>query len=374
MSASASRNTSTRSPDLGDPHALGERLAAFLRRAHGARAVRVEGLRRLTGGASRQTWSFDAVIERGAGAPEVVPLILRRDLAPGASHMAQAVECRLLAAVHAAGVPIPRVHREGDDSLGVPFFLMERVEGETIARRILRDETFATARTTLIGDLAAALARIHRVPLAEHGLDALLPAPAGGTTPAAAECDRYEQLYRGLTLDPHPAFELAFRWLRAHLPPAESVSTPPPGIVPAATGSRISPPALVHGDFRLGNVIVGAEGLRAVLDWELAHVGDPTEDLAWLCLRSWRFGNDDRPAAGLAAREALWAAYEAAGGAPVDPARARFWEVFGNLRWGVICIVQSRRHLDGQSHSVELAAIGRRVAETEWELLQLMDA
>jgi aminoglycoside phosphotransferase (APT) family kinase protein len=375
MSASASRNTSTRSPDLGDPRALAERLGAFLRRAHGARAVRVEGLRRLTGGASRQTWSFDAVIERQAGAPETVPLILRRDLAPGATYMTQAVECRLLAAVHAAGVPVARVHREGDDSLGVPFFLMERVEGETIARRILRDEAFATARGRLIGDLAAALARIHRVPLAEDGLDALLPAPAGGTIPAAAECDRYERLYRSLTLDPHPAFELAFRWLRAHLPPAESVPTPASGTAPAGTeSSTTARRVLVHGDFRLGNIIVGAEGLRAVLDWELAHVGDPTEDLAWLCLRSWRFGNDDRPAAGLASREALWAAYEAAGGAPVDPARARFWEVFGNLRWGVICIVQSRRHLDGQSRSVELAAIGRRVAETEWELLQLMDS
>jgi aminoglycoside phosphotransferase (APT) family kinase protein len=375
MSASASRNTSIRSPDGDDLHELAERLAAFLRRAHAAPVVRIEGLRRLTGGASRQTWSFDAVIERGAGTPEAIPLILRRDLAPGASYMTQAVECRLLTAAHAAGVPVPRVHREGDDSLGVPFFLMERVEGETIARRILRDAAFARARSTLIADVAAALARIHRVPLAADEIHKQLPGPALGTSPAAAECDRYEQLYRTLTLDPHPAFELAFRWLRRHLPPAGTISTPHPTTTPAVAGAAtIAPPTLVHGDFRLGNFIVGADGLRAVLDWELAHVGDPIEDLAWLCIRSWRFGNDDQPAAGLASREALWAAYEAAGGTPVDPERARFWELFGNLRWGVICIVQSRRHLDGQSASVELASIGRRIAETEWELLELMRA
>jgi aminoglycoside phosphotransferase (APT) family kinase protein len=111
-----------------------------------------------------------------------------------------------------------------------------------------------------------------------------------------------------------------------------------------------------------------------VLDWELAHVGDPIEDLGWLCIRSWRFGNDQLPAAGVGTREELWAAYEAAGGIAVDPARARFWEVFGNLRWGIITIVQAKPYLDGHSRSVELASIGRRVAETEWEILALLEA
>ena len=115
------------------------------------------------------------------------------------------------------------------------------------------------------------------------------------------------------------------------------------------------------------------EGARAILDWELAHIGHPMEDLGWVCVRSWRFGNDDLPVGGVGTREEFWRAYEAAGGAPVDPDRVRFWEAFGNLRWGIICISQARAYLDKLSRSVELASIGRRTAETEWELLNLME-
>ena len=124
----------------------------------------------------------------------------------------------------------------------------------------------------------------------------------------------------------------------------------------------------------MGNLIVGAEGIRSVLDWELAHVGDPLEDMGFLCVRSWRFGNDDLPVAGVGQRDEFFAAYEAAGGREVDPAAVHWWEVFGNLRWGVICIMQASAYLTGMSKSVELAAIGRRTAETEWELLELMEA
>ena len=128
----------------------------------------------------------------------------------------------------------------------------------------------------------------------------------------------------------------------------------------------------MHGDYRIGNVIFGPEGVRAILDWELAHVGDPAEDLGWMCVRAWRFGSDDKPAGGIGTREELFAAYEDAGGAPVDPARVRFWEVFGNLKWAIICIAQARTHLDGMVRSVELASLGRRTAETEIELLHLI--
>ncbi len=333
---------------------LSERLTEFLKRSHGARSVRLQELRLLTGGASRQTWSFDAVIEDAEGRTSTLPLVLRSDPRRGPNFMQREVEYRLLKAAAEEGVPVPKVHLMGDDTLAAPFFLMERVEGETIPRRLLRDDTYAQARRSMAGQLATALARIHRIPIERHGLD-VLPAPAPEQSPAETEVSRFEQTYRAITPEPHPAFELAFRWLRQHQP---------------AGAER----ALVHGDYRIGNVIFGPEGARAILDWELAHIGDPMEDLGWLCVRSWRYGNDDLPVGGIGRREEFWRAYEAAGGAPVDPDRVRFWEVFGNLRWGIICITQAKTYLDGLSPSVELASIGRRTAETEWELLNLMDA
>ncbi len=334
------------------PEELRDKLSAFVQRAHAARSARLDGLRLLTGGATRQTWSFDAVIEDAYGQVRTVPLVLRADPRRGPSGMANEVECRLLEAAREAGVSVPKVHLVGDNSLGMPFYLMERVEGETIARRLLRDDAYAEARRTMTAQLGAILAKIHRIPIEANGLD-VLPSPAAGASPAETEVDRYEQVYRAVTPDPHPAFELAFRWLRGHLPPASG---------------RV----LVHGDYRIGNVIFGPEGARAILDWELAHVGDPMEDLGWICVRSWRFGNDDLPVGGIGTREELWRAYEAAGGAPVQREHMSFWEAFGNLRWGISCIVQAKAYLDGVSHSVELASIGRRIAETEWELLNLM--
>ena len=341
------------------PDELRDRLTEFLKQSHGARSVRVEGLRLLTGGASRQTWSFDAVIEDAKGQCSTMPLVLRGDPRRGPGLMGGEMEYRLLKAAGEAGVPVPKVHLMGDDSLGVPFFLMERVEGETIPRRLLRDDVYAQARGAMTGQLGGILAGIHRIPIEQHGLD-VLPAPAPDGSPAETEVSRYEQIYRAVTPEPHPAFELAFRWLRQQMP---------------STGQRR---VLVHGDYRIGNVIFGPEGARAILDWELAHIGDPMEDLGWLCVRSWRFGNDDLPAGGIGTREELWRAYEAAGGGSVDPGHARFWEAFGNLRWGIICISQAKTYLDrssgmGAGELLEHGSIGRRIAETEWELLKLME-
>jgi aminoglycoside phosphotransferase (APT) family kinase protein len=334
-----------------EPQELSHRLAGFLQRFHRASAVEIDELRLLTGGASRQTWSFDATVHAADGAERKHMLVLRMD--PRRSQMMErGTEWRLLQAAERSGVPVPHLHAPGDDSLGVPFFIMERLDGETVPRRLLRDEEYAQARRVMVDQLARALARIHSVPVHERGLRHL-PAPNKGIAPAHYELDRHEQVYRALTPDPHPAFELAFRWLRAH--------------APVVDGRR-----LVHGDFRIGNVIFGPEGARAILDWELAHVGDPMEDIGWLCVRSWRFGNDDKPAGGLGTREDFYQAYEGAGGTKVDPKRVLFWEAFGNLRWGISCIVQVKTYLSGASPSLELASIGRRVAETEWELLRII--
>jgi len=334
------------------PDEVSEKLTAFLKRAHNAKSVRVDDLRLLTGGASRQTWSFDAAIEHADGRSETLALIARADQRQSVGLMTRETEYRVLEVAHAGGVPVPRVHLMGDGSLGAPFFLMERIEGETIARRILRDDEHAGARPKMTAQLGEILAAVHRVSVGELAAD--LTAPIEGKSPAETEVQRIEGTFRSIALEPHPAFELALRWLKAHAP---------------SSGE----PTLVHGDYRLGNLIIGPEGVRSVLDWELAHVGDPMEDLAWVCVRSWRFGNDQLPVAGVGQREDLFRAYEAAGGRDVDPAAVHWWEVFGNLRWGVICIMQARAYLDGLSKSVELATIGRRTAETEWELLALME-
>lgn len=317
-------------------------LAAAASRGLGS-PVTIEGLRRLSGGASRETWSFDACSADGTR----LELVLRRDPGAHIGQVGREAEFDLLRAVGAAGVAVPRVRflLEADDDLGAGF-VMDRIEGETIARRILRDDEYADARPRLTAQCGEALARIHATPLdALPDLD-LLGAPE--------QIAQYRALIDGFGA-PHPAFELALRWLAEHSPP-----------LPAG-GAR-----LVHGDFRNGNFIVGPEGIRSILDWELSHLGDPIEDLGWVCVRSWRFGVDDRRVGGFGDLHDLIAAYVAAGGDPVDPEHVRYWEIFGTLKWGVICQMQCAAHEHGFVRSVENAALGRRVAETEWDLLGLI--
>ena len=176
------------------------------------------------------------------------------------------------------------------DELGTGF-IMQRVEGETIARKILRDAQFAEARPILARQLGKVAAGIHSLPVSN------LPKLRQMTsTEELADLDRE---YRSFDW-PRPVFELALRWLRERDPgPSREVT-------------------LVHGDFRHGNLIIGPDGVRAVLDWELAHTGDPMEDLGWICVNSWRFGEIDKPVGGFGSREELFAGYEAAG-RRVDP-------------------------------------------------------
>jgi aminoglycoside phosphotransferase (APT) family kinase protein len=336
------------------PDEIRQSLSRFIAKRVGADDVSIADLRRLPGGASRETWSLDAVYTQG-GEKKRLPLVLRRDPGPTVMSSSRRDEFVLLEALAREGVPVPRVHWLGDETqtLGARFFLMERVEGETIARRLLRDAEYERARQAMTAQLGEILARIHRIDHGAHGLDFLV-APPPAATAAATEVERYEQIFRSIAPEPHPAFELALRWLDRHRPP---------------DGRR----SIVHGDYRIGNVIFGPDGARSILDWEMAHVGDPMEDLGWLCVRSWRFGNDDLPVGGIGRREALFEAYERAGGGSVDPAHVHFWEVFGNLKWAIICIMQAKTHLDGLVRSVELASIGRRIAETEIELLNLIE-
>jgi aminoglycoside phosphotransferase (APT) family kinase protein len=165
--------------------------------------------------------------------------------------------------------------------------------------------------------------------------------------------DEMEQLLDSLTA-PHPSFRLGVRWLRRH------------------KGKGTSRSALVHGDFRLGNFLATDQGISAVLDWELVHLGDPMEDLAWLCLRTWRFGGDDLVVGGFGSLEDLRAAYEKAGGEWRDEA-FRWWTVARTLWWGLGLARQAQAYMDGASSSIVLAASGRRVVELEYDLLRLME-
>jgi len=305
-------------------------LAAPLAEVLGASDV--EEPTRLSGGASRETFRFRA---------DGRPLILQRQRAGDVRDMG--VEAAALTVARAGGVPVPELVASSNvpSEIGSAYMVLGWVEGETIARKILRDDRFAHAREVLPAQFGAALARLHR----------LDPASVPGLT-SGDQVRQYREVFDSFG-DPHPAFELAFRWLEQNRPPA-------------------SEPRVVHGDFRLGNVMVDEQGLAAILDWELVHVGDPMEDLGWLCVRAWRFGGDRR-VAGLGDLRQLCDAYAAEAGVEVDLDVVRWWEVLGTLKWGIMCMMQANVHLSGASRSHELAAIGRRVCENEYDLFLALE-
>lgn len=303
----------------------------------------LETFRRLSGGASQETWALS-----GSGQSA----ILRR--APGGTSMARSsaaiglpAEAKLISAAGHTGVPVPAVLHvlSPDDGLG-DGFLMSRVVGETIARPILRNDEFAGARAVLAGQCGAALADIHSLSL--DGLPNELQ-QSGGLEQIA----QYEEIYRGFDV-PRPVFELAIQWLKANAPePLDAV--------------------LVHGDFRLGNLMIDEQGLVAVLDWELAHLGDPREDIAWLCVNSWRFGQSHNRVGGFGQIEDLLNAYNAKRATNFTAKEIDWWEMLGTLKWGIMCMIMYEAFRSGAYPSVERAAIGRRVSETEIDLVNLLE-
>ncbi len=259
-------------------------------------------------------------------------------------------EWRVLQLVSNAGVPVP-----APVALTPSGFLVERVEGESRPQRLLSDERWAHARSSLVARVAEAAARLHAIEPPDFlpgGLEldgaTAEPSEAGAAETAVMTLERC--LDR--TEEPHPSIELGLRWLRRNLPGPAPVS-------------------IVHGDFRLSNLVVSDEGRAVLIDWELVHTGDGAEDLGWMCVRSWRFGAP-HPALGCGSREELLSAYARAGGRSVTLEELRWWEVCGNARWAVICVLQAHRHLSGLDRSLERAMIGRRACEAEWDLLELL--
>jgi aminoglycoside phosphotransferase (APT) family kinase protein len=294
-------------------------------------AASITHLQRLSGGASRETWRFAADGDQ---------FVLQR-VRPGTIGGFQ-VEPRVLSAAYQAGVPVAELVVNGADSteLKSPFMIVRAVEGETIARKILRDEEFDDARKVITSQLGVAAAHLHQIDVSS--IPGLI---------ADDQVKRFQTVLRDLG-EPHPVFEAAFRWLEINKPDSTSA-------------------CLVHGDYRLGNVMVNNQGLAAILDWELAHIGDPMEDLGWLCVRAWRFGGAF-PVAGLGTYEELFDAYASVTGIRPNTEVVRWWEILGTLKWGIICISQAATHLTGIARSHELAAIGRRVCENEYDLIELL--
>ena len=299
----------------------------------------ITGLRQLSGGASKETWAFEAGLHH---------LILRRS--PGGAAITNAVslatEAALIRAAGAAGVPTPHVVRVCTPQDGLDeAFIMSAVEGETLGRRIVRDGAFAAVRGELARRCGEVMARIHSVSTADL--------PPLETHDAVGVIDRYEVLYREIGAQ-RPVLEAAFRWLK--------------DAAPKHAGT-----VLVHGDFRNGNLMIHpGKGLTAVLDWELAHLGDPAEDLGWICVNSWRFGGDAQ-VGGFGRYVDLLRGYRDGGGRHIELSEVRYWQAVGSLKWGVMCLMMYAAYASGRDPSVERAMIGRRASEAEIDLVGLME-
>ncbi|KQX95830.1 phosphotransferase family protein [Variovorax sp. Root473] len=324
--------------------AVARALAAALSR-HEGKAGRVQALRRLTGGATKCTWAFEWVCGGSAQA-----LILQQT--PGTNgprgrvpklDAGEDATLMRVARAHGALAPVVRLLLCEQDGLGAGY-VTEAVEGETLGKKLVRDPAFAQARSRMAAQCGQILAAIHATPVAQTAfLQTLSPAD---------EWAVYADLLAACGVR-HPALSYALRWVRERLPAQWE-------------------PALVHADFRTGNLIVGPEGIRCVLDWEIARIGDPMQDLGVLCMRSWRFGGAGE-VGGFGDREALYAAYEAASGRAIDSERVRFWEAFSNLKWAIACARRgSARRADGRPASVELSAVGRRLEEPLWDFFSLV--
>jgi len=316
-----------------DGAALAARLASLL---PGNPEVRVTGAASV--GANRRTL-FLEVIQRDETTKAVAQIA--GNVLDGAE---VENEARLLRAAEQAGVVVPHLLAV-DTEMGT--IISEHVEGESIPRRVLRlVEAQSDLGSKLTSDCGTALAKIHQIPT--NDLRNLQDLAASNRY-----ADEMDRLLESLTT-PHPTFRLGVRWLRRH----EMAGVPKP--------------IIVHGDFRLGNFLVSDRGISAVLDWELVHLGDPMEDLAWLCLRTWRFGADDLVVGGFGSLEELRSAYEGAGGTWRREA-FQWWTVARTLWWGLGLARQTQAYMDGDSNSIVLAASGRRVVELEYDLLRLME-
>ena len=302
---------------------------------------KVSNLEPLTGGASKEIWKFEV-----SNAKQSTKMILRRGSGiEGPLAIKTADEARIQKEVIKVGAPVPIILAvsKNEEELG-DSYIMHFVEGESIARKILRDKEYKKALPILAYQCGEAIAKIHNVDINNFSFLPKKPAE-----------DQLEDLYSTYQSfeQPSPVFEYAYLWLKEQ-----------------DFGNFQE--SLVHGDFRLGNIIVNADGLQSIIDWELAHIGNPLQDLGWVCGNSWRFGKNDKVVGGFGELEDLLEGYNSVSKLKVNKEMVKCWQVFGTFRWGVICLIQAYAHLNGTINSIEKAAIGRRVSETEIDIVDLL--
>ena len=302
---------------------------------------------RLSGGASQETYRIDVVADG-----EPLRLAMRRaaggvtEVEPGRPGLE--VEARLFRVAREAGVPEPEILHvlEPDDGLGLGF-VMEWLEGETLGARVLRSPELEEVRPRLAREAGRVLARIHGIDVVASGLDDVL-----ATVPTEVFVEQMWERYR-LFETPQPMIDYTARWLLDNVPDHGRTT-------------------LVHNDFRNGNLMITPDGITAVLDWELAHLGDPIRDLGWICTNSWRFGRTERRVGGFGDLEDLLAGYEAESGIEVDPAHVEFWEVFGSFWWAVGCLGMADSWRNGPDPTVERPGIARRSSECQVDCANLI--
>ena len=324
-----------------------EKLEAVLSKALSG-FERLSKSERLSGGASQETYRLE-IIEDG----KTKTLAMRRspggeNVEPTPGHPGLAAEAQLMSAALNAGVPEPKVHYvlAPEDGLG-DGFVMEWLEGIALGAKVVRDPTLDEIRPTLARRCGEALARIHAIDLEASGLTSCLDV----LTPAEY-VEQTWQRYRDYDTA-QPMIDYTARWLLDNL-------------------SGDFQPSLVHNDFRNGNIMFDENGIVAVLDWEVAHIGDPMRDLGWICTNSWRFGRSDLPVGGFGLYQELFEGYESVSGTKVDPERVRWWEVFGSFWWAIGCLGMAEHYRTGPDKTVERPAIGRRSSECQVDCVNLL--
>ncbi len=314
----------------------------------------------LSGGACQDNYLLDLQVESGESIGDY-QLVFRTDKGAALlTSLSRENEYKVAEIANQNSVNTPKPYwLETDRSvLGNPFYFMQRISGKATGRYIVKDPSLNKIRKQLIEEIALGLSNIHKITedkIKDSDLLKVLTRGEGESAHSIAKFAVSELKDQILTLsEPHPAMSLILNWLDKNI---------------TETDQKI----LVHGDFRTGNFMANEEGLQGIVDWEFAHIGDRHEDIAWLCMRDWRFGKLKKEVGGFTTREEFYSLYEKYSGIQIDPKKVLYWEVVGNLRWAIGSVQQGERHTSGKDKGIELASIGRRTCEMEMEAMRLIE-